>query len=79
LRENGILIVSSQNGYKIPCSKADLIRFFNNYTTKILPMIKTLDQSNMLTRTATSGSINLFDIKEFGIIKELINVIKASR
>jgi len=80
LRDQGILIVSSQNGYKIPASKADLIRFFNNYTTKILPMIETLDQCNVLTKTATSGSINLLDdIKEFEIVKVLINAIKASR
>jgi len=80
LRDQGILITSSQIGYKIPCSKADLIRFFNNYTTKIIPMIETLDQCNVLTKTATSGSINLLDdIREFEIIKVLINAIKASR
>ena len=80
LRDHGILIVSSSNGYKIPCSKADLIRFFNNYSTKILPMIETLDQCNMLTKTATSGSINLLDdIKEFEVIKVLINAINTCK
>lgn len=78
LRESGVLIVSSQSGYKLPCCKNDLVRFFNNYTTKILPMIKTLEQSNILTKTATSGDLDILKDKEFNVIKELIKVIKGS-
>lgn len=80
LRESGLLLVSSQSGYKIPCSEADLIRFFNNYNTKIIPMLKTLEQYNVLIKTATEGNVNLLNHKEFELNKELIEVLKkASR
>lgn len=77
LREFGIPIVSSQSGYKLPCSKNDLIRFFNNYTVKILPMLNTLEQFNFLTKTATLGDLDILNIKEFNVIKELIRVTKV--
>jgi hypothetical protein len=78
LRDSGLLIVSSQSGYKIPCSEADLIKFFNNYNTKIFPMLKTLEQYNVLIKTATDGLINLLNHKEFSLNKELIEVIKKA-
>jgi hypothetical protein len=79
LREKGLLIVSSQSGYKIPCSEADLIRFFNNYNTKIFPMLKTLEQYDVLVKAATDGVINLLNHKEFELNKKLIEVIKKAK
>lgn len=78
LRDNKILITSSQNGYKIPCCKGDLIRFYNNYSSKIIPMIDTLGKTEIIIKSATSGNMNLLEDKEYKLLKELIE-IKASR
>lgn len=72
LRDNKILIASSQSGYKIPCCKGDLIRFYNNYSSKIIPMIETLGKADVIIKSATSGSINLLEDEEFKLLKELI-------
>ncbi|HMG83121.1 MAG TPA: DUF3800 domain-containing protein [Ferruginibacter sp.] len=79
LREKGLLIVSSQSGYKIPCSEADLIHFFNNYNTKIFPMLRTLEQYDVLIKLATEGLINLLNHKEFELNKKLIAVMKSRK
>lgn len=78
LRENKILILSSQSGYKIPCCKADLIRFFNSYSSQIVPMIDTLAKTNIIIKSATSGNINLLEEHNYELLKDLISVA-ASR
>lgn len=78
LRENKILILSSQSGYKIPCCKGDLIRFFNNYSSQIMPMIETLRKTNVVIKSATSGNIDLLEENNYELLKEIIEVT-ASR
>lgn len=77
LRESKILITSSSNGYKIPCSKADIIRFYNNYSSKIIPMIDTIGKVDIVIKNATSGNINLLANEEYRLLKDLIET--ASR
>ncbi|WP_166961336.1 DUF3800 domain-containing protein [Yeosuana marina] len=78
LRENKILILSSQSGYKIPCCKGDLIRFFNNYSSQIMPMIETLRKTNIVIKSATSGNINLLEENNYELLKEMIEVAANS-
>lgn len=73
LRERKILILSSQNGYKIPCCKGDLIRFFNNYSSQIIPMVDTLRKTNIVIKSATSGSINLLEDSNYKVLKDIID------
>jgi hypothetical protein len=82
LRDNKILITSSQSGYKIPCCKGDLIRFYNYYSSKIIPkiipMIDTLGKTDIVIRSATSGNINLLENNDYKLLKDLIETA-ASR
>jgi hypothetical protein len=78
LRDNKILITSSQSGYKIPCCKGDIIRFYNNYSTKIIPMIETIGKTDTLVKSVTFGKINLLESNEYETLNKLIKV-KASR
>ncbi len=78
LRDNKILITSSQSGYKIPCCKGDLIRFYNNYSSKIIPMIDTLGKTDIIIKSATSGNINLLEGNDYKLLKDLIETA-ASR
>jgi hypothetical protein len=77
LRESKILITSSSNGYKIPCCKADIIRFYNNYSSKIIPMIETVGKADIIIKSATSGNINILESEEYELLKNLIET--ASR
>ena len=77
LRDSKVLITSSTNGYKIPCCKADIIRFYNNYSSKIIPMIETIGKVDIVIKNATSGNINLLENEEYLLLKNLITT--ASR
>jgi hypothetical protein len=72
LFDNKILITSSQSGYKIPCCKGDIIRYYNNYSTKIIPMINTIGKTDTLIKSVTLGKINLLESQDFKILKKLI-------
>ena len=72
LRDSKILITSSPSGYKIACCKADLIRFYNNYSSKIVPMIETIGKVDTVIKNATSGNLKLLDDNEFKLLKQLI-------
>ncbi|WP_299320777.1 DUF3800 domain-containing protein [uncultured Maribacter sp.] len=76
LRENKILITSSQSGYKIPCCRGDIIRFYNNYSSKIIPMIETLRKTDIIIKSVTSRNINLLDEKDFDYLKRIIDIKK---
>jgi hypothetical protein len=78
LRDNKILITSSQSGYKIPCCKADIVRFYNNYSTKIIPMIDTIGKTDILVKSVTLGNIDLLESQEYETLKQLINVNKIN-
>jgi hypothetical protein len=78
LRDSKILITSSTSGYKIACCKADLIRFYNNYSSKIVPMIETIGKVDTVIKNATSGNLKLLEEDEFKLLKQLIETT-ASR
>lgn len=75
LRDNNILIVSSSSGYKIPCSKSDLILFFNKYSQIITPMLSRLEKANTMIKIATNKEFDLLSIEEFSKMSELIRII----
>ncbi|HTO17157.1 MAG TPA: hypothetical protein VNJ50_03275 [Gelidibacter sp.] len=77
LRDNKVLITSSTTGYKLPCCKGDFIRFYNNYSSKIIPMLDTVNKVDILIKTPTFGNYNLLENNEYKLLKELINT--ASR
>ena len=70
------MITSSQNGYKIPCCRGDIIRFYNNYSSKVIPMIETLKKTDIVIKSATSGKINLLEEIDFDYIKRLTDIKK---
>lgn len=73
LRENKVIITSSTTGYKIPCCKGDFIRFYNNYSSKIIPMLETVNKVDILIKAPTFGNYNLLESDEYQLLRELIN------
>lgn len=75
LRDAGILLVSGQSGYKIPCRKAELIEFFNRYNNLLIPMLKRLDRTNYLYKVASNNKHDLLDEKEFESLNKMIEIM----
>lgn len=78
LRDNNIIIVSSQNGYKIPCSKADLISFFNRNSQIITPMLTRLEKTNTLIKIATDNNIDILEYDEFKKLAQMITMNQSN-
>lgn len=76
LRDKGIIIVSSQNGYKIPCSKADIISYFNRNNQIIKPMLSRIEMTNRLIKIATDNKIDILEFSEFHDLSEMIKISK---
>jgi hypothetical protein len=72
LRTDGILISSNKNGYKIPCSKADIYLFFNLFSKVIHPMINRLKISHEALFQATNGKFDVLDNPEYEYLRKLI-------
>lgn len=76
-RDEGLLIVSGQNGYKIPSTKSDLISFFNRYNHLIRPMLLRLEKTNVLIKAATDNEWDMFKYEEFIDLEEMIKIING--
>jgi hypothetical protein len=55
VRDEGVLVVSSGAGYKLPCSVRDVYGFFNYYNQQIQPMLHRLGQCHRALELATGG------------------------
>ena len=70
LRDKGILISSSRNGYKIPANKQDLESFIKHGNRIILPMVNRIREMQKAIKLATGNELDLLD--NFGDLKKLI-------
>jgi len=72
LRTAGLLISSNSAGYKIPCSTADILSFFNLSSRIINPMLSRLKKTHDALIQATNGKLNILDNPEFEYFRKLI-------
>lgn len=61
LRDEGVIIASSSNGYKIPSKESELLDFVNHGTTIIYPMISRLRKCRDLIKLGTTNGLDLFE------------------
>lgn len=71
LRDDGVIIASSPDGYKIPSSEDELEDFINRGKTIILPMLSRLKKCNDIIKMGTSGNLDLFQRAEFQILENM--------
>lgn len=57
LRDKDVLIASSQNGYKLPVSMADLYDFINHGSTVVIPMLNRMSKCVEMIKLATGTDI----------------------
>ncbi|WP_162052245.1 hypothetical protein [Pontibacter pamirensis] len=73
VRDEGVLIVSSSAGYKLPCSTRDIYNFCNNYyNQQIQPMLGRLGQCHQALELVTGGELNVLEQPEYANLKELL-------
>ena len=74
IRDNGVIIASSPNGYKLPASIAEVCDFINHGRNVILPMLSRLKICNETIRVATNNKINLFDKVEYKDLAQILDI-----
>lgn len=76
LRDKGILISSSRDGYKIPTSAKDLDNFINLGKRIILPMLNRINEARNAIRLATGNDLDLLNKEEFKELKMILDIKK---
>jgi hypothetical protein len=74
LRDKGVLIASSREGYKIPTSIKDLEKFLNIGKSIIFPMLHRIKETRNIIKLATGNELDLLDKEEYKELKKLIEI-----
>lgn len=72
LRDKGILISSSNSGYKIPTSKRDLDSFLNHGKRVILPMLNRIKEARNAIKLATLNELDILEDEKYKELKNLL-------
>ncbi|WP_181308248.1 hypothetical protein [Rufibacter sp. XAAS-G3-1] len=72
VRDEGVLIVSSSAGYKLPCCSKDIYGFFNYYNQQIQPMLHRLNQCRRAMELATGGDLNILEQPAYTNLQRLL-------
>lgn len=73
LRDEGLLIASTVNGYKLSTTKADLMDYVEFSSATILPMLNRLDKCRNRILTATSNELDILDEEGLRELKEFLD------
>ncbi|MEH7439975.1 DUF3800 domain-containing protein [Neobacillus drentensis] len=76
LRDSGLLIASSNKGYKLPACLNDLYDFVNLSSLTIHPMIQRISKCRDQILLATDNEIDILGQKGYGYLKMLIELEK---
>ncbi|MBM7651058.1 DUF3800 domain-containing protein [Neobacillus cucumis] len=76
LRDRGLLIASSNKGYKLPVSLNDLYDFVNLSSLTIHPMIQRIAKCRDQILLATNNEIDILEQKEYDYLKRIIDMDK---
>lgn len=76
LRDAGVIIASSMQGYKIPAGAADLEAFVDQIDRVVAPMIKRLDGARKSINLATKNQLDILQDERFSYLRELLKTLK---
>ncbi|OIK16166.1 hypothetical protein BIV60_05870 [Bacillus sp. MUM 116] len=77
LRDRGLLIASSNKGYKLPVCLADLYDFVNLSSLTIFPMIQRIAKCRDQILKATNKEVDILEQKEYEYLKRVIDMEKV--
>lgn len=75
LRDNGVILASSSNGYKIPSKVSEVYDFINHGGNVIMPMLRRLKICNEAISVGTNKSIDLLDKPELQKLREILDLL----
>lgn len=75
LRDKGLLIASSRDGYKIPTSVNDMKKFINHGNKIIFPVLRRIKECRIAILLATTNKYDILNEVEFNNLKKLIENI----
>ncbi|MEZ4905870.1 MAG: DUF3800 domain-containing protein [Spirosomataceae bacterium] len=73
LRDKGVLIASSRDGYKIPSCSQDLDNFINHGKRIILPMLNRIREARNTIKLATGNELDILNKDTFNELKDLLD------
>lgn len=74
LRDAGVIIASSQKGYKIPTKEAELYDFIDHGVQVVLPMLERLKKCRNIVKLSTKGHLDLLQHDEYRDIKRFFDI-----
>jgi len=76
LRDKGILVASSREGYKIPTNAFELKRYIRHGNSIVLPLLRRIDECRKAVLLATNNSYDILLETEFKRLRNLIENMK---
>ena len=73
LRDSGVIIASSQRGYKIPSKVSELYDFINHDASVVIPMLARLKKCRDLIKMSTTNKLDLLDHMEYQALKDFFD------
>lgn len=70
LRDEGVIIASSSNGYKIPLSQKELFSYTNKTLGQVIPMLERLKKARERVLVVTNNELDILDQPEYEKIKK---------
>lgn len=78
LRDKGIILASSQKGYKIPSKQSELYDYINHDAKIVIPMLARLKKCRDLIKLSTSNGLDLLDHPEYEQLRVYFDSITDS-
>lgn len=79
LRDKGVIIASSQKGYKIPSKQSELYDYINHDAKIVIPMLSRLKKCRDIVRLATANGLDLLDHTEYKDLKRFLITLQLRR
>lgn len=73
LRDKGVIIASSQKGYKIPSKQSELYDYINHDAKIVIPMLSRLKKCRDIVRLATANGLDVLDHTEYKDLKRFFD------
>lgn len=74
LRDKGVIIASSNKGYKIPSKKSEIIDFINHDAGIVIPMLARLKKCRDLVKLATVDKLDVLSTEEYSDLKQFFDL-----
>lgn len=76
LRDKGILIGSSREGYKIPTNHNEIKKYVQHGNSIVLPLLRRINVCRESIMLATNNSLDILDDPEFETLKNIIEKLR---